>query len=194
MLKYYSIKKVYEENAFIFESFKSAEDLRARLLSDIDLDESIDVAGSVSILELGLYEALKDRGQDIYWHWKDQDKTRQGKIYFTSSNALTRDGKLVNLDGTGNRVAGMIHGYDRVYIIVGKNKLVDDYEAARERIRQIAAPLNAKRLKLNTPCVKLGRCVDCDSDERICRAETIIHKNPAGSQLIIYLLDEDLGY
>lgn len=194
MLKYDSIKKVYEDNGFKFISFENIEDMKTSLMAEIGLDEKVDFGGSMTLFDLGIYEDLESRGQDLYWHWKHREKTRQGSAYLTSSNAITRDGKIVNIDGTGNRITSMVYGYENVYIIVGKNKLVKNYEEAIERIKNIAAPLNAKRLKLNTPCVKTGRCMDCNSPERICRAETIIHKNPGQTQIHIYLIEEDLGY
>jgi hypothetical protein len=115
-------------------------------------------------------------------------------VYLTSTNALTLDGKLVNMDGAGNRVASMIFGHKRVYVIVGKNKICKDYEEASKRIKNVAAPKNAKRLNTNTPCRFTGSCNDCSSPDRLCNVEVILHRNPAGSNVNIFLIDEELGF
>lgn len=162
-------------------------------------EESIGIGGSITIQEMDIYNDLKDMGGEVYWHWKQDIPNAAAKaidsdIYITSTNALTMDGKLVNMDGNANRVSSMIYGHKDVYIIVGKNKVCKDYDEARERIRNVAAPMNAKRLKLDTPCTHTGICNDCDSPQRICRAEVIIHKNPNATNINIYLIDEELGY
>ena len=154
----------------------------------------------MTILDMDIYEELIARGNKTYWHWKADDaKTAlknavNSNVYLTSSNAVTEDGKLVNKDGTGNRVASMIYGHERVYIIAGKNKICKDVDEAFKRIETIAAPLNAKRLNLKTPCVYTGVCSDCDSAERICKAETIISKNPNGTEIHVFLINEEMGY
>lgn len=188
------------ENGFNVEIFKSSEEAKNALLRAINVDESIAFGGSKTLEELGLYEEFKNRGNEIYWHWREEDKNyaRQKAIdtdiYLTSTNALTLDGKLVNIDGTGNRVSSMIFGHKRVYVVVGRNKICKDYDEAIKRIKNIAAPLNAKRLNLNTPCKFTGKCSDCDSPDRMCNAEVIIHRNPTGTEINIYLIDEKLGF
>lgn len=194
MFKFEDLQKVCEKNGFKFEFFKTKDELKKELKNLVKEDDRVDFGGSVSLQELKLYEEFKDEGIDVYWHWIDKEKTRLGNIYLTSTNALTEDGKLVNMDGVGNRVTSMITGYENVYIVVGQNKLVKNYDEAIARIRNIAAPLNAKRLNLNTPCVKTGKCEDCSSPERICRAETIIHKNPGKTQINIMFIGEEIGY
>ncbi|HEY4544355.1 MAG TPA: LUD domain-containing protein, partial [Tissierellaceae bacterium] len=161
--------------------------------------ESISIGGSITIEEIDIYNKLLDKGNNVIWHWRDNDKDILTKaintdIYLTSSNAITGDGKIVNMDGTGNRVSSMIFGHKRVYIIVGKNKLVENYEMARERIKNIAGPLNAKRLNRKTPCTITGKCSDCSSEERICKVETVIHKNPGGTEITVCYVDKELGY
>ena len=154
----------------------------------------------MTIEELNIYKDLKDRNNNVYWHWKVEDKkaelekARNAKVYLVSTNALTLDGKLVNIDGTGNRVSSMIYGHERVYVVLGENKICGDYNEAKKRIENIAAPKNAKRLNLNTPCSHTGKCNDCDSPDRICKVETIIHKNPSDTQIYICIVDEELGY
>lgn len=189
-----------KKNGFEANFFENSEDAKTHLLKEIDRNESVGIGGSMTVLDMGIYDDLVGRGNDTYWHWKAEDKKSalensvNTDVYLTSSNAITEDGKLVNKDGTGNRVASMIYGHKRVYVIVGKNKVSKDVEEAFKRIETVAAPLNAKRLNLTTPCVYTGVCSDCDSKDRICKAETILSKNPNGTQIFVYIVNEDMGY
>lgn len=189
------------KNGFKGEYFETRDEAIEKLIDDISKDESVAIGGSVTIQDLDLYEKLKDEGNEVFWHWKpiesgaqELKKARNADIYLTSTNALTMDGKLINMDGTGNRVSSMFYGHERVYIIAGRNKICKDYNAASNRIKNIAAPKNAKRLNKNTPCVHTGKCNDCDSPDRICKAEVILHKNPDNTEIIVYIINEDLGY
>ena len=197
--KFIELEKILIKNGYGVKIFNKVEEAKEDLLSKIKDDESVGIGGSMTIDKMDIYDDLKARDGEVYWHWRKDIpdatiKARKADTYITSTNALTMDGKLVNMDGNGNRVASMIYGHKDVYIIVGKNKISKNYEEARERIRNIAAPMNAKRLNLDTPCVHTGKCSDCDSPQRICRAEVIIHKNPNTTNINIYLIDEELGY
>jgi hypothetical protein len=125
---------------------------------------------------------------------------RQGllaDVLVTSTNALTLDGRLVNLDGSGNRVAGMIFGPHKVVLLVGMNKVVADLESAIARVRTIAAPANNIRLAglgLKNPCIEDGRCHNCRSETRICNAWTIIEGSSVKDRIHVVLVGEDLGY
>lgn len=193
------LEKVLTKNGFNVKTFDNIFEARTELLSQIKGEESIGIGGSMTVKDMDIYDDLKDKGNEVYWHWKNEVPNAAVKAintdtYITSTNALTMDGKLINMDGNGNRVSSMIFGHKDVYIIVGKNKICKDYDEAIKRIREVASPLNAKRLNLNTPCVHTGICSDCDSPERICRAEVIIHRNPNSTNINIYLVDEELGY
>ncbi|WP_353096685.1 lactate utilization protein [Tissierella praeacuta] len=197
--RFLELEKVLSKNGFMVKSFNNILEAKKELLSEITKEESIGIGGSMTIQDMEIYEELKDRGNEVYWHWrKDVENAAMKAInadtYITSTNALTMDGKLVNMDGNGNRVASMIYGHKDVYIVTGKNKICKDYAEARERIRNIAAPMNAKRLNLSTPCTHTGKCMDCASPQRICKAEVIIHKKPGATNIHIYLVDEELGY
>lgn len=197
--EFIELEEVLISNGFKVKLFNNVLEAKAELLSQIKIEESIGIGGSMTIQNMGIYEELRERGNQAYWHWR-QDvqgaaiKAINADSYISSTNALTMDGKLVNMDGNGNRVSSMIFGHKDVYIIVGKNKICKDYDAAIDRIRNVASPMNAKRLNLNTPCTHTGICMDCDSPERICKAEVIIHKNPGSTNINIYLIDEELGY
>ena len=112
----------------------------------------------------------------------------------TSSNALTMDGKLVNLDGLGNRVAAMCYGPKKVILVVGLNKVAPDLESAMARVKHHAAPINAIRLGRATPCVETGLCSDCKSPERICYMWSIIEGHMLANRIHVKLVGEDLGY
>ena len=114
-------------------------------------------------------------------------------LFLTGSNAVTLDGKLVNLDMIGNRTAPISFGPKKVVIFAGRNKLVPDILAGMDRVRTIAAPLNARRHKMQTPCVSTGRCQDCNSPQRICNSWSLIEKCFPKGRIKIILIDQDLG-
>jgi len=112
----------------------------------------------------------------------------------TSTNAITLDGQLVNLDGQGNRVAAMCFGPKKVILVVGLNKVAPDLETAMARVKHHAAPINAIRLRRATPCVETGLCSDCQSPERICNMWSIIEGHLVANRIHVKLVGEDLGY
>ena len=114
-------------------------------------------------------------------------------LFLTGSNAVTMDGKLVNLDKMGNRVAALIFGPRRVVVVVGRNKLVPDVAAAMARIKDYAAPLNAARHDFATPCAAAGRCLDCAAPQRICNAWGIMEKSFPPGKITVVLVNRDLG-
>ena len=130
------------ERGFLAEVVGTPEEAKQKILEYIG-DRSVGIAGSATVRDLGLYDALTERGNTVYWHWKVEkpqvEQTRINAIgadvYLCSTNAVTEDGRLVNIDGTGNRLAGMIYGPKTVILAVGKNKLVKDYEEAIARIK-----------------------------------------------------------
>jgi len=114
-------------------------------------------------------------------------------LFIMGTNAITQEGELVNLDMIGNRVGGLIFGPKNVVILVGRNKIVPDLEAAMGRIKNYVAPINTKRLGKKTPCVKTSYCEECQSEERICNAWTIIQKSFPKKRVKVVLINEDLG-
>lgn len=164
--------------------------------------KSIGFGGSMTAKELNLYEKLKANNK-TYWHWILDDelspeevdiKENNSEIYICSANAISLDGKIVNIDGTGNRIASSLYGHSKVIMIIGKNKVCANLEDAINRARNVAAPLNAKRLNKKVPCVVDMKCHDCKSPERICSALSVFYKKPTGSDYEIILVDEQLGY
>jgi len=173
-------RKALEKNGF--ESFitQTREEALKKALSIIPADATVGVGGSVTIREIGLIQALSERGNTVIHHWiealsesRRQTILRQelnSDVFLCSANAVTEDGRLVNVDGTGNRVASMIFGPRKVIVVAGRNKIVRDLDEALTRIKNIAAPMNCKRLnKENNPCINAGVCTDCKLESRICR-------------------------
>ncbi len=115
-------------------------------------------------------------------------------LFFTGANAITRQGQLVNLDMIGNRVAALTFGPHHVVVLAGRNKIVADVDAARARIKEYAAPVNAIRLNKKTPCAKTGRCEDCNSTDRICNTWTITEKSFPIGRIKVILINRDLGF
>lgn len=175
-----------------------------QLLAMIPEDAVVGIGGSKTIETLGLAELLKDRGNTVLWHNEpgltpEQSASyRHGQlscdVFLASANAITLKGEIVNRDGVGNRVAAMIFGPQKVILVAGINKIVDNLEAAELRIRTVAAPLNNKRLNRPNPCVKTGVCMDCSSPTRICNVTTILSKRPSLTEMSVLLVGEELGF
>lgn len=187
-------KKGYE--VFCFDDIKEA----FIYLNDKIDNKTVGIGGSITIKEIGLYDLLKTHNT-VLWHWMDNEnpkevlqKARLSEVYLLSANALSEDGEIVNIDGTSNRVSATSFGPQDVYFIVGKNKISNNLHSAIDRARNIAAPLNAKRLNKKTPCVKDLKCHDCQSPERICRNMQILFKAPSGSRYHVIIINKDLGY
>lgn len=197
-----SVAATLEGNGFEVYTLSTAEEAKAKVLSLMEERQSVGVGGSMTIRQLGLLEALEQAGHAVWWHWTTpQDRetvlhnARTADVYLASSNAVTRQGELVNIDGTGNRVASMIHGPKTVIYVISEKKLVDGgLQAAIARIKKYACPPNAQRLGLNTPCAS-GACnVSACGDDCMCRATTIIHRPLRGQRAVVILTEESLGY
>lgn len=199
------IKKTIDclkEHGFYVSYFEEGAQAVNQLLEEISVDASVGMGGSVTLHELDVYEKLSQRGQSVFWHHKCSPEEKQdilkkaaaADIYLSSTNALTMDGKLVNIDGSGNRVAHMFWGHEKIFIITGVNKIVEDYEKAIHRIKTIACPKNAERLNFDVPCRYKGECMDCKSPQRMCRIETVIERQPMNGKVHVYIVNESLGY
>lgn len=152
--------------------------------------------GSVSLQQMGLCEKL-DSHNKVIWHWREAKPMDAMccDVYLSSVNGAAETGELINIDGTCNRVSGTLFGHEKVYLVIGSNKVAPDYESALWRARNIAGPLNARRLNKDTPCAKGEdiKCYNCKSPDRICRALTVFWSVPKGSRYEIILVDEELG-
>ncbi len=193
--------KALEKRGYRVHSAKDAAEAKEVGLSLIG-SSSVGFGGSMTVKSMGLYEALAEKGNPVYWHWKSEDpqnaqaSAAHADWFVASTNAITRDGRLVNIDGTGNRVAGMFAGPKKVILFIGKNKLVEGgVDDAIARIRREACPPNARRLGLGTPCAATGECADCSVAARMCRVTSVIEYPPRMlAELHLILIDEVLGY
>jgi len=175
----------------------------ADYLADAIHGKSVGFGGSVTLQEMNLYEKLQ-ADNEVFWHWKLQEgqtaqeareKAHTADVYISSVNGLAESGEMINIDGNCNRVAAIFYGHEKVYLVVGQNKLQPDYEQALYHARNVAAPRNAQRLKLNTPCAAKGdKCYDCKSHARICRGLSVLWARPMNCEYEVILIHEDLGY
>jgi hypothetical protein len=156
--------------------------------TDMGLWEKIAALPGVNLLNPYLPGLSPEEGMEIRRRGMSAD------VMITSSNAITLDGKLVNLDGMGNRVAAMIFGPTKVILVVGVNKIVPDLEAAMARVKHYAAPINSIRIGYQTPCTETGLCADCRSPQRICNMWSIIEGQMIKGRLHVKLVGENLGY
>lgn len=170
----------------------------------IPAGSTVGVGDSMTLFETGAIDFLRTGD------FKFLDKYREGitreekkKMYrecfsadtfLCSTNALTEEGELYNIDGNGSRVAAMLYGPEQVIIVAGINKIVRNLEEAENRVRQYAAPIDAKRLGKNTPCAITGRCVDCSSKERICNDFVVIKGQFVKGRIKVILIGKELGY
>lgn len=200
MTDFSRVKQNLEARGFRVSVFAAAAEAADYLDSAID-NTSVGFGGSVTLEQMGLYERL-ERHDRVNWHWRptvDGADARQAAMtaehYITSVNGLAETGELINIDGTGNRVASTLYGHKKVWFVVGRNKLAPTYEEALWRARNIAAPKNAQRLGRKTPCAVHGdRCYDCKSPERICRGLVVLWEAVANMEMEVVLIDQDLGY
>jgi len=173
--------------------------------------DRIGVGGSVTLDEIGLIETLRNGrvGRKKFTFYDQyranvprkkalalRQKSLEADLFFSGTNAITRAGELVNVDGYGNRVAAISCGPARVCVVAGINKIVPNLPAALDRIKTVAAPRNCLRLKRLTPCHKTGRCNDarCLAPERICNILSVIRRQPGGNRITVILVGEELGY
>lgn len=179
------------------------------ILQRVPSHVTVGAGDSLTLKQIGVFEELKRRGFTLFWPFDENvakeerrnvaKKALLADVFLSGSNALTTDGKIVNVDASGNRVAGMIFGPKKVIIVAGVNKIVKNVEEALERIRKVAAPLNARRIREERdwellPCAETGECMDCNAKNRICNVTTIIEGKPRTIDLTIIVVGEKLGF
>ncbi|HXX35211.1 MAG TPA: lactate utilization protein [Thermodesulfobacteriota bacterium] len=174
------------------------------ILKQVTPGMKIGIGGSLTVRELGILEKLEAQGYTVYNHWKPglsresmleiRKSQMTSDLFLSSVNAVTLNGELVNIDGIGNRVNSTVFGPGKVVLVAGYNKIVDDVQEGIKRIKNVAAPLNARRLNIDVPCAKLGKCVDCNSPNRICRVIVIHERKPSLTEMLVILVGEELGF
>ena len=203
-----AVSRALEANNFDGRVAKSRAAATEAILSLIPRDATVGVGDSATIRQIGILKRLEERGTTLLNPFSRELTTDPSKrdmrhelsrvvfttdVLITGTNAVTLDGKLINVDAVGNRVAAMIFGPKQVIIVVGRNKIVTDVDAALHRIKNIIAPYHARTKEFATPCARTGRCSDCDSLDRLCSVTTILEKRPWRTAMTILLVDEDLG-
>ena len=202
-IKMEACKKALEKNgmkAYLVEDAQAARELVNAMIKD---HETVCDGGTMTLQETGILDMLNHRDLVFHSH-SDPTMTREqsdaearkafsADTFIASTNAVTLQGELVNIDGHGNRVNAMIFGPKQVIIVAGYNKIVEDEEAAKKRIREIAAPANSVRLHKQTPCSKTGSCQDCYSKDRICSSYVKINYDKE-DRIRVILIAEAYGY
>ena len=194
--------KNLRDRGFIVSYFDTAEEAKAYLNESID-NQTVGVGGSVTLHDMGIYDALSTHNT-MYWQWyvepgtpaaETHTKAASADIYLSSVNAIAETGELINIDGTGNRVASTLYGHKKLYLVAGTNKIAKDYDAALWRARNIASPKNAQRLSKKTPCaIKGDKCYDCKSPDRICRGLVVFWEAMSSMETEVVLIGEELGF
>jgi len=196
------VSRVLKGNGYAVSYFENAREAAAYLNEEID-NKSVGFGDSATLLSMKLFESLSSHNevfdpQHCTFGESFTDTAKKcltTQIFLTSLNALSETGEIVNIDGTGNRVAGSLFGHEKVFFVAGTNKLIPTLEEAIWRARNISAPKNAMRLKLKTPCAKRGeRCYDCASPDRICNSMVIHFKKMSNIDMEVVLINEKLGY
>ena len=196
-MDYQVLKKNFEDHRFQTAYFETKEEAVAYLKEKVN-GTTVGFGGSVTSQEMGLYELLGENNA-VYWHWinpgrETLEKAQSAEVYILSANGVAETGEIVNIDGTGNRVATSIFGPKKVYYIVGKNKIAPDIMSAIKRAKDIAAAKNAVRLNRKTPCAATGECHNCNSPERICGVTVIVERPSAGMEVEVLFVNEEMGY
>lgn len=200
--KFALVENKLRDRGYIVSFFDTA--LQASEFIDSQIDsQTIGFGGSMTLEQMGLYELLNKHNK-VFWHHRIPNgrtskevrlQANGANIYISSVNGLAETGEIINIDGNCNRIASIFYGHEKVYFVVGKNKIEKDYDSALYRARNIAAPLNAKRLGVKTPCaIKGDKCYNCKSPERICRGLSVLWDKPMTGEFEVILIDEELGY
>ncbi|MDM8522875.1 lactate utilization protein [Desulfococcaceae bacterium HSG8] len=177
---------------------------RSLILDMVSGYETFGFGGSDTTRKLDVIEELRRQGKTIYDHWqeglsKEEDldiRLQQGRCdcFFCSANAISATGEIVNVDGIGNRTNAMTFGTRKVVIASGMNKVTHNLDSALRRVREVAGPMRARSLSMETPCAETGICNDCNAPQRICRATLILHRKPMLTDISVILIGQALGF
>ena len=191
--------KNLQNRGFIVSRYENKEAARDYLVRKFN-GCNIGLGDSLTLDAMGLLDALAKN--NTVWDYLQQGAPETSKaamqsdIYITSANAVAETGEIINIDGSGNRVASTLFGKKEVYFVIGTNKLAESYDAALWRARNIAAPKNAQRFGMKTPCAEKGdKCYDCNSPERICMGLVVLWGKMMGDvRMEVVIINEELGY
>lgn len=194
-----TLRKNLESHGFVTTCFATKEEAADHICASIQ-GTTVGIGGSMSVEQMGLYDRLRENNR-VYWHWK-QDRQEalagaaEAEIYLCSVNGVAETGEMVNVDGTGNRLAASTYGKKKVFLIIGTNKIAPTLHEAIARARNVAGPMNARRYNLDTPCATGEmRCYDCNHPQRICRGMQIFLRKMSGvGECEVVIVEEALGF
>lgn len=200
-MELFEIAEKMRERRFIPHVCASGEQAAA-LAVELVNKRSVGIGGSATVRDMGLADMLSESGCEVHWHWlaaaekkqSERDAAMAAGVYISSANAVLEDGRLLNIEGTGNRIAGLTYGPQTVIVIAGRNKIVKTVDDGIERTKRDCCPANARRLGMRTPCTETGSCSDCRSEARMCCLITI-HEAPTRrvKDFHVILVNEDMG-
>ncbi|MEA4925529.1 MAG: lactate utilization protein [Syntrophomonadaceae bacterium] len=198
------VVKALEKTGFEAVYCANRQEAYANIMNEARNAHAIGFGGSETVKGLQLIPALKQMGKEVLDHQapnlspEEKLATRRRQLtcdlFLTSSNAVTLNGQLVNVDGVGNRVAAMAFGPKKVIVVAGRNKIAEDIDAALQRIKYVAAPANSRRLNRQVPCAVTGSCSECNSPERLCRITVILDHKPLDTDIRVLIVNDDIGY
>jgi hypothetical protein len=189
-----------------FDAYRVGTTAEAKtlILGMVSEYQTFGFGGSDTTRQIGVLEELKAAGKTVYDHWekglsKEEDlkfRLEQGRAdcFLCSANAVSATGEVINVDGVGNRTNAMSFGPRKVIIVTGANKVTPDLESGLRRVKEVAGPMRAKSLNMETPCAETGVCTDCNAPQRICRITTILHRKPMMTEVSVVLINESLGF
>lgn len=201
--KFTELKRNFKMRNIEVDYFESLEDVKSYILDIVPIEATIGIGHSATLQKMNITTSLLERGNVVYDKElaKNLDECKELKRkslttdwYISGSNAISVDGRIVNVDHSGNRVASITFGPDKVIIVVGKNKIVDSVDEAIKRVKNVACPLNAKRAGFNPPCIALMRCVDCVSKDRVCNTLSIIEGQSDCNRIKVFIVNEECGF
>lgn len=187
-------------DAVVFDTGAQAAEF---ILGDVPAGKTVAIGGSMTVKQLDLHTKLREAGHDVLWHWEVAPAERSAllheamnaPVYLCSANAITEDGLMVQIDGNGNRVAAMCYGPNTVYVVIGRNKIVQGgLQQAVRRIKSVACAQNARRQGIDTPCARTGSCDVSACKSSMCHMTVSFDLAPNGKRTQVVLIDEDLGY
>ena len=182
------VVEALKERGFEAHFCATKEDAAAAVLAEAAGVRRVGMGGAMTMKVLGVVSRLEAEGK-LVTRGADCD------LFLLSANAITSDGRIVNIDGNGNRVAASVSGPGKVVYAIGRNKIVEGgIDAAIARIKEKACPPNCVRLGKKTPCAITGKCADCDSPDRICKVTVVFDRRPSGTPTAVYVVDADLGF
>ncbi len=197
MEKLIILSRALNRRGFETELFPSGKTACMRLLEMVQ-DHTVGYGGSLTLENLDILKDIGAYAKEVFTHLpgrfdNEERQALRTDFFLTSANAVSMDGQIVNIDGTGNRVAATCFGPGRVIYLIGRNKIVPTLEDALLRAKEAAVKV-AKRNQRKTPCVKSGKCEDCLSPECVCSITVIHRRKPYGIEISVFLIDEELGF